>query len=595
MSARAVTAAAAAAKGEAIYVASSGSEADDREERSLENRRSRSTEKPPHGVSAAATDIKTETETSVSCGGGGGGGDDDRGPGGRRVGTVESPEKAGKEQQPGTDKIGRPVATEAEEVLGFYVDCRPDPELLKLVAKEREAADASSKRGAGEEDECSAPGQCLGEEFNGGGSGSGAGGVGRRYRPPTETKPVSPGPRAKLEPEPVAEAPQTRREAAPASEPSRGCEGEAGGDACDDSSSSFLSPNGKGKGKGKKRPRSPSPSSMRSLGGSAGGGGTGDGKRLSMKASGDDGDIEGGGRLRVVYNPDRRRWVFVKDEVKGSDNDTDPPGGRVGGDKEEEEEEEDEDNTGATKSATSSDDVQQKDESSGASGPAAAAAALDDMAAAASGPGETAAQVAERLRAESERTARLTADAATLLSSAGVDRAGAASGRSTAALPLPPASGRLASEMGSGDTAGGGGARSHGSKNPANPVEGGSGKGGGKGKGKGTAGNGGDTKGDGNDGGDWKGEGQRETSEGEGEERAEEEASGEEGEGEEEVVDGEVKHDADGLMALVREQERRNRGGSLPPAFVPAANGQGQRGGRPGETSSRAARLQVRR
>eukprot|EP00752_Nemacystus_decipiens_P009476 g8472.t1 len=532
----ATTVSAAAAAAEAIYVASSGSEAeagDDLQEESRENRPREATTRLPNGA-----DDEAETPpAATACGGGDN--DGDGGSGGRGGGTAESAQKAGTEQQAGTERNGPPTAEVAatEEVLGFYVDRRPDPELLKLVAKEREAAiaDTKSNGGAGGE-KSSTQGENHGEEQSSGrSSGSRSGG--------------------------------------------RGCKGKKTARmACGDSSSSGLSP--KSEGKGKKRPRSSSPSSMRSLGTSVGDGGT----RLSVETTDDDGgDREGTGeRLRVVFDPIQGRRVFsVKSTGKGSDDNIDPQDG-VG-----RKEKEEKTNNGATRSATSS--LQQKDGSADASGPAAAT--LDDMAAAASGPGETAEQIARRLRAESERTARLTADAASLAAklswSAGVIGA-TADERSTAALPCA-ASARFASEKGNGSGEGGDGASRSGSKSPdqVDSVKGKSkGKGKGKGKDTGTPGESGAAKGDGN-GGDGKGE-QHEILAGE---EGEEEEGGQE-DGEEQEGEGEkAKHEVDGLMALVREQERRNRGGSLPPSFVPTVSGQGE--GRPGETSSRAARLQA--
>lgn len=522
---------------------------DHHQDRPPKNRTREAATRSPSGAGATAVPpldaaaASAETETSA-CSGGVGRQGGDGGLGGCGGGTVESLEKADKEQQAETE-TGAP----AQEVLGFYVDCRPDPELLKLVAQERETARSG---GNGER---STQGNGPGEEPSS--SGSGAGGVGGRGdRPPPEpeSEPTLSGlpatsAQASRRAKPAEEAPQTWREASRASEPSG--EGKTTRAACVVSVSS-LSP----KGKGKKRPRSSSPSSMRSLECAESEGSSGGGKRFSREeAGGDDGDKAGDGRLRAVFKPDGGGWMFVKGEDKG--NNTDPRGGG---------EEEDEDG-GAKRSATFS--VQEEDRSNNdTTGPAAT---LDELTEAASGSGETAAQLAERLRAESERTARLTVDAAKLaakLSSAQVD-GGASAKRGTAALPPPP-SRRSAFKMGGGDVGdvgdvgGGDGARSRGPRHP-DQVE----------RGEGTSGKGGGMLGDDNDGGG-NGEPHKKSAD----------------EEEEEDEEGEVRH-ADGLMALVREQERRNRGGSLPPTLLPTtATDNGQGGGRPGEIS-RATRLQV--
>lgn len=555
-------AAAASAAGEAIYVASSGSEAeaeaeaDDRQDRRPQNRTRETTTRSPSGADAAAvrhldaaaalTETKTETETNASASSGGGVGrqGDDGGSAGCRGGIADSSEKVSKEQHAESET----GPTAAEEALGFYVDCRPDPELLKLVAKEREEANnGNSGASGGERLTQGNPGQELSGGSNSGGGA--AGGVGKGDRPPTERKPISSG----LRVEPVEEgAPRAQQEGAPPASELACFEGEtAPRVACYSSSSVLPKGWGEGKGKGKKLPRSSSPSSMRSLQSASSAGGS--------KERGD-------GRLRAVFKPDGGGWMFVNGKEKSGDNNTADP--QDGGEEEEEEEEEDKD-TWAEKSASPTSSLHQKAGSSDATG---SASTLYDITAAASCPGETAAQLAKRLRAESERTARLTADAATLaakLSSPGGDGAPT---ESSASAPQPDHGWRLAVRTDGGDVEWGGrgggggggrgdGARRSGSKDP-DQVE----------RGKGTRGKRGETKGGRNDG---DGTGEHGNSEGEEEE------------------DREVQH-ADGLMALVRVQERRNRGGTLPPAFLPptASNRQGE--GRAGE-SSRAAKLQVGR
>ncbi|CAM9633882.1 unnamed protein product, partial [Hapterophycus canaliculatus] len=473
---------------------------------------------PAGGDGVGGSGCSRESRPGNNEGGGGGG----RQAEGEAVGGAVGKESTQNDTVAAAGAAGAVAATSTEttEALGFYLDCRPDPELLKLARGGEKAAAAAAPSAEAEQALIARPGEST---LAAAGDGGGPDAAAHRGTQVPGTPSAAAGVAA------AAIAPGTSERSSDSAAATRRPKVEP---------VSFVESLPPAKGKGKKRPLSPSrtPSSEGARSEIEGcvGGTVGRGARVASavaagadeRGSGSDspkggsGDSCDDGRLRAVFRPHGGGWSFVKGKGKK----------KRGQDDEEEEEEDGADDKRMPaaprdgKSATAP-SVASASAAAAASATAATTAAAAAAGAAAAGAGAAAratavaasfessdvarARLAQDLRAESERTARLTATANRPASKVASTCGSSDADESMALPPLLPL------------------------PSPATSAAG---------DGSGTLGGGGGSPAVGDDG---------------------------DGNGERAANTEEARH-AEGLMALVREQERRNRGGSLPPAFLSA-------------------------
>lgn len=484
---------------------------------------------------------------------------DGSGSGGSDEGAVDK-----KRNESGTTDASSP------EILGYYVDCRPDSALLKLAARGRTEASAAAaaiidSRNGGERNATEGKADLQPEEVGRQMSRKASGSAKRRDPAgPVIPEQHLPGTATHVSGAITSSIP--RKLVAPAPPGKKKCEGGSSKSAAATDAESTtacslpLSTSSPDKEESNKRPRCPSgasgsPPSDRGyrleskngggigVGGdrSGGGGDAREGCSGMAKAAcdgGGHGDGDGDGRLRAVFKPGGGGWVFVKGSGKK---------GEEGRQKED----------GIDGAKTSSMPLVGKDGSAAdaaalgntAAGPSSAALdctiAAESRSAESETESETASQLARRLRAESEFTARLTTDAARL--AVKISSAQARGGFTTTA-------GGIDDDSGTGSIDDG--------EEPMPRIA------------RATTGKGENAEGDHDDDDTGRGDGR--------------------GNGSGGPTDPEESRHAEGLMALVREQERRNRGGSLPAAFFGlTGEGEGEGATRRSHETLRAARLQV--